>query len=335
MNLSAIEWHFAYPAALLAPLVALLFCIWNLRSGAAGDTPSSGLLTSLPRSFRQRLRTPTLFAYGAITLIALSIAAARPQIVNRVSQPQERHNLMLALDISRSMATRDFMTSSGATTRIEGVKSVVADFLKARDDDRVGLVVFGADSYLQSPLTLDHTLLSQLARTLEVGIAGDGTAIGEGLGLALQRIKDIPGRSKAVILLTDGVNNSGTVNPLKAANVAKDLDITVHTIGIGSTEGSTLTVLGQRIPVGMAGGLEFDEKTLKEIAELTGGLYRNANSIEGLADVYAEIDQLERSKIDEPEQRIIEELFAPWALVGLIAGLLYLVFNRSILARLP
>jgi Ca-activated chloride channel family protein len=269
------------------------------------------------------LRTPILGALALATLITLNLSAARPQSTTIHPRPLEARNVLIALDLSRSMTTSDFNRDGRWATRLDGVKSVVSDLLKNRSADRVGLVVFGVQAFLQAPLTLDHALLTQMVTSLECGVAGDGTAIGDGLGLSVKRLEGVPAKAKSVILITDGVNNSGNVHPLKAAQVAKDLHITVHTIGIGSDQPTA------------SGMPEFDEKLLKEIASLTGGLYSSASSSEDLRVIYQAIENLEMTESDQPSVREIEELFYPLALAALVMFMILTAFTRSYFLKVP
>lgn len=328
---------FALPAAFVAPLLYLLFR-FRAHKGHAESVaaPSSSMLRALPVSTRLRLRTPILLLLEAITIASLTMAAARPQRVTIVEQPRLARNIMLVVDTSNSMSGEDFPTKLGSTSRMEGVKTVVAEYVRSRRGDRVGLVVFGNTSYLQSPLTSDTQLVETLVGQLQPRMAGDGTAIGDGLGLALKRLKDVEGRSKAIILMTDGVNTAGQVSPLKAAQIAREFGIQIHTIGIGTGSVS----LAQGALGGLLGGragpvADFDEATLKEIAQLTGGVYFNATSLEGFKEVYRQIDALDQTEQQQPEKPIIHELFAPWALAGLLALSLSLILQQSIFRRLP
>lgn len=329
------ELKFLHPYLLaVVPLLAILLAALQRRSSVTA--PAAEMFAALPKSFRQAVRPFILIPLALTTTAMFTIAAARPHRVDTVSDPVKRHNLMLSIDLSRSMATRDFLFQRGFITRIDGVKLVLSQFLSSRPDDRIGLVVFGNSSFLQSPLTSDTSLLEQLVQSFELGMAGDGTAIGDGIGLALQRIEDVPGDTKAIILLTDGVSNAGTVNPLKAAKVAADLGVKVHTIGIGSTDQSASTAAGgiSNLLLGNAGA-EFDEQTLKEIAQLTGGIYRNASSVEGLQDIYNEIDRLNKSEEPESARVVLEDLFAPYAAIGLMALISYLILSQTYLRRIP
>jgi len=328
---------FAFPFAFIAPLLYLMLRLWSRRTRTESVTaPSVSMLRSLPTTLRLRIRTPCLLVLEAATISLLSVAAARPQIVSIIEQPKLARNIMLVIDTSNSMSGEDFPTKLGATSRMEGVKTVVAEYVRSRRGDRVGLVVFGNTSYLQSPLTSDTLLVEKLVAQLQPRMAGDGTAIGDGLGLALKRLRDVEGKSKAIILMTDGVNTAGQVSPLKAAQIAKEFSIQIHTIGIGTGD----VVLGQGSFGGLLGQVpgpkaEFDEKTLQEIARLTGGVYFNATSLEKFQDVYREIDALDQTESQQPERPIIHELFVPWACAGLLSLLLSLILQASIFRRLP
>jgi Ca-activated chloride channel family protein len=328
---------FAFPYIVVLPLLYLAVRLARRANSATSiKAPSVSLLHELPVSFRLKLRTPVLLLLEALALTALTVAASRPQKISILDQPERGRNIMLVIDASNSMSGEDFPTALGMTSRMEGVKTVVAEYVRSRRQDRVGLIVFGNTSYLQSPLTSDVLLVENLVQQLQPRMAGDGTAIGDGLGLALKRLRDIEGSSKAIILITDGVNTAGQVTPLKAAQIAKELGIQIHTIGIGS--GST--PLGGRALGGIlgAGGqvmAEFDENTLKEIARLTKGVYFNATSLEGFKEIYRQIDALSETEQDQPAKPIVHELFMPWALLALVAFLLSISLQATIFRRFP
>lgn len=321
-----IEYFYRW-AILFAPLV-FAACVFGRRTRATALVPSVSSLKSIPRSLRQTLRDPVLWLLFAGGIIALTLALARPQVQTIIRNKSNARNLMLVLDVSQSMAAVDF-DSRGVISRVGGVKDVVSEFIKARGQDRLGLVIFGSSAYLQCPLTLDHSLIKQLISMLQPGIAGDATAMGDGLGLALKRMRNYDPETSAVILLTDGVSNSGQVSPLKAAELARDMGIKVHTIGIGPAQ----TNLGPFADP--TSSVEFDEATLKKIAEVTGGAYFNANSLEGLKDVYAQIDRLERSQDDEPEVRDVQELFPRYAAIAAVLLGLYWLLKCSYFLRVP
>jgi Ca-activated chloride channel family protein len=322
-----------YPAFIFFPLLYFIrfFVFKKPRTGVPyGSIPA---LRSIAGGFRAKLRTPVLFLLSFSFICLLSLAAARPQIIDEVITPSESRNLMLTIDLSGSMGTVDFRSAFGQVNRLEAVKAVVSEFVRERSQDRIGLVVFGTNAFLQSPLTLDHNLLLEMLDRLQVGVAGEDTAIGDGLGLSLKRIQDIEGSSKAIILVTDGVNRTGEVNPIKAANIAKDLGVKIHTIGIGSKEQSRQGPFGIILRGGQAA--EFDEATLKKIAEITGGVYHNASSLEGLKKVYNEIDKLEKTENDDPNKQIVYELFPVICLAALGIYLLLILLSRSYFLKVP
>lgn len=324
--------EFAYPWMLAFPLLLLGVRILRRPRQSAILFPETKLLEGVNPGLRAKLRTPVLGMLSALLVTALAVAAARPQKITPVPNTTAARNLLLALDVSRSMEAPDFGGSRERITRMSGVKAVVQQFIEERPGDQIGLVVFGSRAFVQSPLTLDHGVLRELVSRLYEGIAGDGTAIGDGLGLSLKRVHEVPAESRAVILLTDGVNNSGSVNPLKAARVAADLGIKVHTIGIGSDQP---VALGNQ---GFFGTLqtraEFDEKTLREIAEITGGVYFNARDIEGLKQVYSRIDELEKAEAKDHAVKT-EELFVAPALTAAAAFLLFVLLSRTFFLKLP
>lgn len=325
----------AHPLLLLAaPLLGCLLLLRRAPAGAALFSDTS-ILQSIAPSLRQKIRGPLLVLLLAVFLACLAVAAARPQQISVIEQPQEARNVLLSLDISRSMASADFRWGRQRISRLEGVKEVVSQVLAGRGQDRIGLVVFGASAYLQSPLTLDHGLIASLVGNLRVGVAGDGTAIGDGLGLAVKRSEEIAGKTKAIILITDGVNNSGSVDPMKAARVARDLGIKVHTIGIGSdqpvSQGLGGGLLGMHIPA----QVEFDEKLLRAISAETGGVYWNAGSVERLQEIYQEIDRLDTLTLEEPERQNIEELYPQWVGFALSALTVLLILHHTIFMKVP
>lgn len=314
------------------PLAALLYALLR-RDSRAALAPSLTLVRQLPPTLRLRIRTPVLALLTSTVLALLAIASSRPQRISVVESSTKRRNLVLALDISRSMSAVDFASGQQQLSRISAVKRVVRKFIDARSEDRIGVVVFGSKAFVQAPLTLDHALINELVSDLSVGIAGDGTAIGDGLGLALKRLKDFPSNSSTVILLTDGASNSGQIEPQQAAEIAKAAGIKVHTIGIGSDTGV--------LSPGMFGLLqgaqkaEFDEESLKHIAEATGGTYFNARNLAGLIQVYEQIDQLERTSHEDPQQRVVDERFAPLCLAALLGYVAVLLCSRVWLLRVP
>ena len=326
---------FAYPWALLAPFLLLFAYRLKRRVSAGLPYPDLGVIGALTPSRRQQLRLPILGTVLTLCILLLSIAAARPQKTSAVDTPEEASNIVLCLDVSRSMAARDFNSPRGLLPRLEGVKQVVSEFVSKTHGQRVGLVVFGTVSLLLAPLTTDYTLVQQMVDRIRLGIADDGTAIGDGLGLSLKRLRDIEGNSKAVVLLTDGVNNSGQVNPIKAAEVARDLGIKVHTVGIGSSSPVTIPLPGGIFSQQGLHRVEYDEQTLRKISELTGGVFFNANDMEGLSAIYEQIGRLERTRSDELGAVKVEELYLMYLLPGLLLYLCYLALSRTYFRVVP
>lgn len=327
---------FAYPWLLALPLLYLLLRYGLKTTTSAVAFPSASFLSSLPKSFKQQAREPVLTFLMVVVVVALSIAAARPQRVTIIEQPRAARNIMLVVDASNSMSAQDFPVQLGHTSRMEGIKGVVADYVRTRSRDRVGLVVFGNTSYLQAPLTTDTALVEEMVKAMQPRMAGDGTAIGDGLGLALKRLRDVKDGTKAIILMTDGVNTAGQVSPLKAAQIAKDLGVQIHTIGIGT--GSSPIVqqpLGGLLNVPVGRMAEFDEKTLREIADLTGGAYFNAGSLADFKKVYEKIEKLTETEEEQPDRPLVEELFAPWALTAFIAYALALLLSCTFFMKVP
>lgn len=267
-----------------------------------------------------------------LTLLALIvIILARPQ--SKDSQHNvstEGIDIMIALDISPSMLSKDFQPD-----RLEASKKVASEFIEGRPNDRMGLVVFGGESFTQCPLTTDHAVLVNLFKDLKSGMLADGTAMGMGLATAVTRLKDSDSKSKVIILLTDGVNNTGTVAPLTAAEIAKTFGIRVYTIGVG-TMGMAPTP--QMTPFGVQfvnAPVEIDEDVLKQIASMTHGKYFRATDNEKLKAIYQEIDKLEKSKIDYTDYtKRYDEYFWLACLAGLVF-LTELFLRLTIFKTLP
>jgi Ca-activated chloride channel family protein len=265
------------------------------------------------KSFRNYLRH-ILFGLRAGAVTLLIIVLARPQKTDKFQNVEtEGIDIILTLDISGSMLARDFKPD-----RLEASKNVATEFISGRPYDRIGLVVFSGESFTQCPLTTDHAVLINLMREIQSGMIEDGTAIGNGLATAVNRIKDSESKSKVIILLTDGINNRGEIAPATAADIAKTYGIRVYTIGVG-TQGTA------PYPVQTPYGLQFqnmpveiDEAILKEIAGKTGGKYFRATDNNKLTQVYAEIDKMEKSKIDVRQFTRKQEKFLIPAIIAFI-----------------
>lgn len=255
----------------------------------------------------------SVFAWLAWALLCL--AAARPQQLGpAIAPPQAGRDMMLAVDLSGSMSEEDMQLGDNVVDRLTAAKAVLADFLDRRAGDRVALLVFGQRAYTLTPLTLDRDAVREQLRDSVVGLAGRETAIGDAIGLAVKRLRSQPAEQRVVILLTDGVNTAGALTPLKAAELAKNEGVRVHTVAFGGEGG--LSVFGFRLPG--TGEDEIDESTLQAVAKTTGGRFFRARDTESLSGIYAEIDALE--PVQRPGQRVRPriERYA-WPLAGAVA----------------
>jgi Ca-activated chloride channel family protein len=326
------------PWALLL-LLALPLLIWFERRrprDAALRYPTLAVVRAIPQGSRRRWRR-LLPVLRSVALVLLVVALARPQLGRAESQfSGEGIDIMLAVDISGSMLAEDFQLQGHRASRLDVVKSVVKDFVAGRAGDRIGLVLFGARAYTQSPLTLDHGwLVTNLDRT-EVGMIEDGTAIGSGLATAAGRLKASDAKSKVVILLTDGQNNAGKISPPAAAEAAKALGIKVYTIGAG-TRGlapyPARDMFGNKVYQPMQ--VDIDEDTLRTIAQETGGRYFRATDTESLKQIYAEIDRMERTTFRAPRYLDFDELY-PWlAVPALLLVCVEAGLAHTLLRKLP
>ena len=269
----------------------------------------------------------------ALAFCALIIALARPQKSLQEEQiTAEGIDISLVMDLSSSMLAQDFKPD-----RLEVSKRVAGDFVSKREHDRIGLAVFAGEAFTQCPLTTDHRVVKEFLANLQCGILEDGTAIGMGLATAVNRLKDSDAMSKVVILLTDGVNNAGYVKPLTAAEIAREFNVKVYTIGVGST-GDALTPVSRRSDGRYIFGLarvEIDEDLLQEIAEMTGGQYFRATSAESLERIYQEIDQLEKTEIEVTSIKRYNEEFHNFALLALFLILLEIALRYTLLRSIP
>ncbi|UBM63444.1 VWA domain-containing protein [Candidatus Sulfidibacterium hydrothermale] len=273
----------------------------------------------------------SLFVLRMLALSFLIIALAGPQKVSSKSNINiEGIDIVIALDVSGSMRARDFQPD-----RIGAAKNIAIRFIKGRPNDRIGLVIFSGEAFTQAPLTLDHSVLISLLREVKSGMIQDGTAIGDGLATAVSRLKDSKARSKVIILLTDGVNNSGAIDPETAAELAKMYGIRVYTIGVGSYGYAPYPV---QTPYGIQMQqmkVQIDEALLKKIARETGGKYFRANNNRKLSAIFKEIDRLEKSKINVQQFRRKYELFFPFALAALLLFVLEVSLRYVFFRRLP
>ena len=321
---------FASPWMLLlllaVPLLAALPYLWRRRMGpGAMRYGDNRLISGSARSLRLRL-LGFVWALRFVALALLVFAAARPQISDaREVIRGEGVDIAVAVDISGSMGQTDF-----APNRLEAAKQIVAEFIRERKYDRIGLVVFSQEAFVQSPPTLDHDVLFQLLNDVhladQLGIE-DGTAMGSGMATAANMLKDSDAESKLVTLITDGVNNAGEIDPITVATAAEKLGIKLYAVGVGTAD-----------PGGQPGTVEegaLDEGMLQEIADITNAKFYKATDTEGLRDIYAEIDALEKSEVEVLVFTRYEEVLA-WFLVPALALLLIeFVLSRTVFRRLP
>ena len=328
--------HFASPyylwlLTLLVPMIG--YYVWRtLQGGASIQISSVAGVVRAPRTVRYYLRHLP-FALRAAAFGLLVVALARPQqIEQNVRTSSEGIDIMLAIDVSASMLARDFEPD-----RITAAKEVAGSFISDRYGDRIGLVAFAAEAFTQSPLTTDQSTLQTLLAQIRSGLIDDsGTAIGNGLATAINRLRESDAKSKVVILLTDGVNNRGEITPITAAEIAKAQNIRVYTIGVG-TEGmapypavdmfGNITFVKQKV--------EIDEKTLTAMAEMTGGRYFRATDNAKLKAIYDEINQLEKSKVEVTEHLSYHEQFLAWVLAALGLLLTEFLLANLVLKRIP
>ncbi len=288
------------------------------------------VLEQQPPTLKVRLRH-SLFGLRMLALAFIIIAMARPQSsISRQDVSIEGIDIVIALDISSSMLAEDFQPN-----RLEAAKSIASDFVNERPNDRIGLVAFSGEAFTQCPLTTDKNILIELFRQLKSGMIEDGTAIGDGLTTAVNRLRESDAISKVIILLTDGENNRGNIDPLTAGEIAKKMGVRVYTIGVG-TRGMApypfKTPLGtqyQNVEV------KIDEKLLQDIAQMTGGQYFRATNNSTLRDIYSQIDKLEKSRIDVTEFHNRIDEFRPLVIVALLLLSLEMILALTVLRHQP
>ena len=321
----ALLWLLVIPALMLVHYVYIELSgrrphlrVPDVKFWKAGGRSVLGVIRHLP------------FLLRTIALVMIIIAIARPRSSTKMDKiDTEGIDIVLAMDVSTSMLARDFTPD-----RISAAKDIAIEFISQRPSDRMGIVVFAGESYTQCPLTTDRATLINLMKEIETGLIEDGTAIGNGLATAVARMQNSDAKSRVVILLTDGVNNSGEITPQTAADIAKTYGIRVYTIGVGANGTAPYPVMTpwgvqmQNVEV------EIDENLLKNIAETTGGRYFRATDNTKLSEIYSEINKMEKARTTIDSFPIYKELFAGFALIAL-ACLLLEVLISFILRRLP
>lgn len=325
--------NFESPAFFLLLAIVPFMIWWNFRKVKKPRLTISSL-SGLERTFSIRSTIVPFLPWLRIAgIVAFIIALARPQLTLKEEEVKaEGIDIMMSIDLSTSMLTRDFTPD-----RLSVTKEVASEFVEKRAYDRIGLTVFAEESFTQCPLTTDHRILNDFLANLQCGLLADGTAIGMGLATAVNRLKDSPSSSKVIILLTDGVNNSGYVTPLTAAEIAKKFGIKVYTIGVGSNKnalGPTSIRRDGTIMFGMTRG-RIDENLLQEIADMTGGLYFRAADETTLKNIYDKIDQLEKTEIEVNVFKRYSEEFRFFFVIGLLLILLEIILRFTFLRTIP
>ena len=325
---------FKNPEYLYLLVILLPMIIWYVfkqnKLSASMQVSSLKAFSGVPKTYKYYLRH-LLFVLRLSAIALLIVVLARPQSSNSWENvTTEGIDIVMAIDVSGSMLAEDFKPN-----RLEAAKDVATTFISGRENDRIGLVVFSGESFTQCPLTTDHAVLINLFKDVKSGMIEDGTAIGMGLANAVSRLKDSKAISKVVILLTDGVNNQGSIAPETAAEIAKTFGIRVYTVGVGSLGEAPYpfqTPFGiqyQNVPV------EIDEDVLSDIARLTDGKYFRATSNDKLKEIYQEIDKLEKSKIEVKEFSKKNEEYLKFALLAALLLLTEIILKNTILKNTP
>lgn len=328
--------EFAKPIFLWLFLLYIPLIVWyilkNKKSDAAIRISSVSAFSKLPTSYKVYLKH-FLFVVRLASLGCVIIILCRPQTHDSwESSKTEGTDIVISLDVSTSMLARDFNPD-----RFEAAKEVASKFINGRESDNIGIVIFAGESFTLVPMTTDKAVLVNYIKEIKMGMLEDGTAIGDGLATAINRIKDGKAKSKSIILLTDGSNNTGVVAPLTAADIAAKYGIKVYTIGVGTT-GSALFPVG----VNVYGKVEYqqlpvviDEATLKSIANKTGGKYFRATSKHVLKEIFSEIDKLEKTELDVRKYNQTEDNYMPWALLLLALLLIDIIARHTVLRNIP
>ncbi|WP_455519940.1 vWA domain-containing protein [Porphyromonas sp.] len=316
---------------LLLPALLIIYIVWRRRQHASLRVPSLFFLSEVRGGLRVYLRH-SLFALRLLALGLIIVALARPQSSSSWSEDRvEGIDIMLTMDISTSMLAMDFQPN-----RVEAAKEVAMRFIANRPNDNIGLVVFAGESFTACPLTQDHATLINRLREMTPGMIEDQTAIGSGLATAISRLKDSKTKSKVIILLTDGANNTGNISPKMAADLAKTFGISIYTIGVGSGAGeapypiqTALGVVVRNMPV------DLDEPTMRQIADVSGGAYFRATDNESLSAIYQKIDQLEKTKLSTRSYHTTYEEFFVFVLAAALLLLLEFVLRSTVLRTNP
>lgn len=324
--------QFLNPYILLLLIALPLLAIYYIFAGRRGATLRvSAASGRAPRTLRYWLRhIPVVLRLMAIA--AAIVALARPvEVHNQSETTTEGIDIVIAMDISSSMLARDFVPD-----RLTAAKQLATEFTSERTGDRISVVAFAGEAFTQCPLTSDQAAVGTMLSRLRSGVVDDGTAIGNGLATAINRLRESGAKSKVVVLMTDGINNRGQISPIMAAEIARDLGIKVYTIGVGSRDKAPMPAQDMfgNITYVMA-DVEIDEELLRDIASKTSGQYFRANDNEALRSIYQQINELEKSKVQVTNYTSYEEHFAYWLLLSLLLLAAEFIIARIVLNRLP
>ncbi|MFO7671850.1 MAG: VWA domain-containing protein [Bacteroidales bacterium] len=327
--------EFAYPAFFWALVLLPLMILWYIFRGRKS---TSSMTLSGFENLDERVGSSRIWLRHLLALLRLSVVSlivvvlARPQSSNKWEQvTTEGIDIVMCMDVSGSMRAMDFRPN-----RLEASKDVGIEFVNARENDRFGLVVFAGESFTQCPMTTDRGVVINFLNDIDFGVIEDGTAIGMGLATAVNRIKDSRAKSKVVILLTDGVNNQGDVGPLTAAEIAASFGIRVYTIGVGTQGTAPVPVqdaFGRMVTRNMP--VEIDEDVLKKIAETTDGTYFRATDNRKLREIYQQIDQMEKTRLDVKQFSKRKEEYFPFLLAAMLILLFEIMLRYTIFRTIP
>ncbi len=328
------DFTFAHPQILFALILLPLILVWYYKNGKEKRTKiiysNFQLAKASPKTVRAKLSDVPMWL-RMLSLGLIIVALARPQSFSSGENVySEGIDIVLVLDISSSMLAEDFKPN-----RLDAAKKITDAFISARETDRIGLVVFSRDAFTQCPITIDYSVLRNLLLDVKSGMVEDGTAIGNAIANGVNRLRESKAKSKTLILLTDGVNNAGEIDPTTAAEIAKQFGVRIYSIGIGTMGEAPYpfqTPFGIRYQMVK---VEIDETLLKKISTTTGGKYFRATGNKKLEEIYKEIDKLEKTKIEITSFRSKSELFKPWLLAALIILALELLLSKTYLRKLP
>jgi Ca-activated chloride channel family protein len=328
------DFTFAYPYVLLLLLLIPLLAFWywwkQRKVEPAVTFSIINMVSGRKLNFRERFNNIPI-VFRLLGLVLLIIALARPQsFLSGENVYTEGIDIVILIDISGSMLSEDFKPN-----RIEAAKNITQNFIDERTSDQIGLVIFSREAFTQCPLTIDYSVLKNLLSEVKSGMIEDGTAIGNAIANGVNRLKDSKAKSRVMILLTDGENNAGEIDPLTAAEIAKKFGVRIYTIGVGTTGEAPYpfqTPFGIRYQMMPS---EIDDGMLKQIADITDGKYFRATNNKKLEGIYNEIDKMEKTRVEVTSYRSRKELFFPWLASGLILIFVELGLSKTLFRRLP